>query len=159
MVPSRGRFSIAGWELVLPLRSWERVGMVSGGMLPSPIHKRPFLWPSPASTATSGSKSEVRGSASSPCTSLNFCTNLVLRNSDPLFTHIDPVVGWGFFLVCIVSQNSNTLGSTPVFLAYKRDSILIHVVASPRACIVPWTIRLIIALTCRLAPWTMHARS
>src|SRR5664279_3018174 len=87
---------------------------------PSAIHKRPFLLPSPASTTASGSKAEVTGSASSPCSSANFPRYPVSLRLHPSFIHIDPVSGCGTFLVRFLVQRPNTVGSRPVSLFYKR---------------------------------------
>jgi hypothetical protein len=70
-----GRISIRGWELFPPRWSWQIDGMVAVSMEPSPIHKRPFLLPCPASTATSGTNGATRGSTSGSCTSANLRVN------------------------------------------------------------------------------------
>jgi hypothetical protein len=116
-----GRVSIWGSELVLPWWSWRIDGMVAGWMQPSPIHKRPFLLPCPASTATSGSKGTLRGSTSVPCTSPNFLQYSVYRSSDPSLTHIDPLrSGSGSSRVRVLFQTVKKLGSTFVSLLCKR---------------------------------------
>lgn len=112
---TRGRVSTAGAPGALPRRTWRRDGTVRASTEPSPIHKRPFALPCPASTTASTSSGQVRGSASSPWRSLNFAVYPVLRSSAPLLIHMDPVSGSGSSLVRIFAQTAKGEGSTPVF--------------------------------------------
>lgn len=106
-------------SLVLPRRICLIVGMLEGGTHPSPIQKRPFFLPSPASMTTSVSKGAVKGFASSPCTSAYFSRYFVSRISLPTLTHFTVP---SFNVILRLSLHiENTVGFTPVSFSCKRE--------------------------------------